>query len=301
LPKYDRKRGGAPDGYRFWHSPCTHNGMTATAAFQVTSPAAPIGQPAPRGESLVLLIAGGPLAWSVANSLAHRFGPLTVIIEEPESKARIIRRRARMLGWAASLGQAACGVILRLMQSGAAERQRAICAASGLETRPATGLTVHAVPSVNSQACRELLRRLDPEVVAVYGTRIIKPDTLACIEAPFINYHAGINPKYRGQHPAYWALVAGDAENAGVTVHLVDRGVDTGDVLYQAPVAFDRRDTIQTYQWVQLGTALPLFARAVEDALDGRLAPHRVALPSAQHFPPTLWTYLWNGLTKRVW
>jgi hypothetical protein len=53
------------------------------------------------------------------------------------------------------------------------------------------------------------------------------------VPSPFINYHAGINPKYRGQDPAYWARVQGDAEHAGITIHLVDEGVDTGAVLFQ--------------------------------------------------------------------
>lgn len=250
---------------------------------------------------VVLLMAGGPLAWGVANDLARRFDRLVVIMEEPESKAVIIRRRARLLGWAAALGQATCGVMLRAMQRRDAKRQADICTASGLDITPAPGLTVHRVSSVNTEACRALLRELSPAVAAVYGTRIIKSATLRAVDAPFINYHAGVNPKYRGQHPAYWALAAGDAANAGVTVHLVDEGVDTGEVLYQAPVTFAACDTIQTYQWVQLGAALPLFARAIEDALTGRLKPYRVQLPSAQYFPPTLWTYIWNGATKGVW
>ena len=145
------------------------------------------------------------------------------------------------------------------------------------------------------------MQSLDPAVVAVYGTRIIKPRTLAAVTAPFINYHAGINPAYRGQHPAYWALVNRDAKHAGVTVHLVDTGIDTGEVLYQAPVHFDRLDTILTYQWAQLPVALPLFERAIEDAQRRCITPSYVDLPSAQYFPPTLWTYLQNGLSKGVW
>jgi methionyl-tRNA formyltransferase len=145
------------------------------------------------------------------------------------------------------------------------------------------------------------LKRLAPSAVAVYGTRIIRRATLDATRAPFINYHAGINPKYRGQHPGYWALVAGDRENVGVTIHLVDEGIDTGSVLYQARVAFAPEDTIATYQHVQAAHALPLFARAVEDALARRLTPRFVDLPSRQWFPPTLWDYLSNGLVRGVW
>lgn len=127
------------------------------------------------------------------------------------------------------------------------------------------------------------------------------PGDTARGRAPFINYHAGINPKYRGQHPGYWALVHGDPEHAGVTIHLVDEGVDTGAVLYQARVAFTCEDDITTYQWLQMAHALPLFAAALEDALAQRLTPKRVDLPSRQWFPPTLWAYAWNGMTRGVW
>jgi methionyl-tRNA formyltransferase len=245
-------------------------------------------------------MSGSSMGWSVANALARRFGSITIIEEAPETKVGIVRRRARLLGWVTALGQLAFAVTSRLLHR-TRERQDEICRALGFDTRATPGIRRHVVASVNSPAARALLAELRPAVVAVYGTRIIGRRTLAATSAPFINYHAGINPKYRGQHPAYWARVNGDAANAGVTIHLVDEGVDTGDVLYQAPVTFAPTDTIATYQWVQMGVALPLFCRAIEDALWGRLAPVRVDLPSHQYFPPTLWTYLWNGLTRRVW
>jgi methionyl-tRNA formyltransferase len=154
---------------------------------------------------------------------------------------------------------------------------------------------------VNSPECHALLRELAPAVVAVYGTRILKRTTLEAVSAPFINYHAGINPKYRGQHPGYWALASGDAENAGITIHLVDEGVDTGAVLYQTRVTFAPEDTIASYQHLQAAHALPLFVRAIQDALAARLSPRHVELPSRQYFPPTIWGYLATGLTRGVW
>ena len=119
--------------------------------------------------------------------------------------------------------------------------------------------------------------------------------------APFINYHAGVNPKYRGQNGAYWARSKRDPAHAGVTVHLVDEGVDTGDVLYQAATDFSPDDNIATYQHRQMATALPLLIRAIEDALAGRLAPRRVELPSRQWFHPTLWGYVRTGMLQGVW
>lgn len=249
---------------------------------------------------VVVMTAGGPLAAIVVNGLAARLGPLTVIEEEPEDKLEIIRRRARLLGWTETLGQIAFGLYERLFVRDEA-RLAKIWTEHGLDAHPSDTVTRYRVASVNSPRCRTLLAALSPSVVAVYGTRILKPATLSAAKAPFINYHAGINPKYRGQHPGYWALASGDAENAGVTIHLVDEGVDTGSVLYQARVTFSPGDTISTYQHVQAATAIPLFARAIEDALQGRLNPKVVELPSQQFFPPTLWRYLATGLFRGVW
>lgn len=257
-------------------------------------------QAASSTSGIVILTAGGALANIVVNGLVRRLGPVTIIEEVPESKSGIIRRRVRMLGWVAALGQMCFGIVQRVLWPNTA-RIRTVWADYALDTSDPASLTKYRVPSVNSEHCQDLLRALAPAVVAVYGTRIIRKATLRVIAAPVINYHAGINPKYRGQHPGYWALANGDAENAGITIHLVDEGVDTGSVLYQARVQFAPDDTIASYQHVQAVHALPLFARAIEDALSGRLQPRQVELPSQQFFPPTLWGYVATGITRGVW
>lgn len=249
---------------------------------------------------IVLLTAGGTLSNIVVNGLSARLGLLTIIEESSETKGQVIRRRARLQGWITALGQVGFGLAQRLLWPNT-ERLAAIWKQHGLDPTPPSGLTVHRVPSVNTPECRALLASLNPAVVAVYGTRILKPSTLNAVAAPVINYHAGINPKYRGQHPGYWALAEGDAEHAGVTIHLVDEGVDTGSVLYQTRVTFAPEDTIASYQHVQAAHALPLFARAIEDAKAGRLTPRAVDLPSRQYFPPTLWGYLATGIMRGVW
>lgn len=251
--------------------------------------------------AIVVLIAGGPLANILVNALFDRFGPITVLEETPESKLEILRRRARLIGWWQALGQAAFGVAQKLIARRSAYRLAAIWNRHGLDPRPDSAVARRAVGSVNSQACRTALRELQPKVVVVYGTRIIRRPTLQCITAPFINYHAGLNPKYRGQNGAYWARSNADAEHAGVTVHLVDEGVDTGGILYQARADFEPDDNISTYQHRQMAAALPLLVRAIEDALSSRLEAHRVDLPSRQWFHPTLWGYLKTGVTQGVW
>ena len=251
---------------------------------------------------VVLLSSGGDLAWVIANGLKARIGPLTFVEDQPEPKMSVQKRRWRRLGPVNGAGILAFGFLYRFMSKAKQARVNAILAQYGASSRPDPATPVYRIPSVNSPECHALLRRLSPKVVAVFGTRVLTPDTLGCVPAPFLNYHAGITPHYRGQHPSYWALVNGEPERVGVTVHLIDKGVDTGPVLYQRLVTFAPEDTIVTYFTVQACEAVEPLARAITDALDGRLAPHTVTpIKTPHYFPPTIWTYLWNGVRRGVW
>lgn len=265
------------------------------------TPAALADRSSAHAPRVAVLVAGGPLAAMLVNGLERHFGDIAVLKEQPEPKAMIVRRRARLVGWPEALGQAAFGIVQKLIAKRSEKRLAQIWDEFGLDPRPHSEARWQKIGSVNAQACRDVLQAIDPQVVVVYGTRILRRDTLRSVPVPFVNYHAGINPKYRGQNGAYWARSAGDPAHAGVTIHLVDEGVDTGEVLYQAPSEFTPEDNIATYQHRQMATALPLVIRAVEDALAGQLRPHRVELPSRQWFHPTLWGYYSTGLTRGVW
>jgi folate-dependent phosphoribosylglycinamide formyltransferase PurN len=255
-----------------------------------------------RPVTIVALTAGGGLANILVNKLADRFPGLVVIQEQGEDAGTIFRRRAKLRGWWDAMGQHLFTFYgLRIVTRLGKARVNRICAEHGLERDLRPGIAVRHVPSINARECLAYLQALQPKAVAVYGTRLLKRETLSAISAPFINYHAGLNPKYRGQSGAYWALRNGDAAHAGLTIHLVDQGVDTGDVLYQERSSFTRADNFQTYHFAQMAQAIPLMIQALEDAVAGRLKPFKPDLPSQQFFMPTMWGYAWAGLTKGVW
>ena len=132
--------------------------------------------------------------------------------------------------------------------------------------------------------------------------RLLTPATLQALQCPVINFHAGINPAYRGQMGGYWALVERDRGNFGATVHLVDKGVDTGATLYEKRLKPSPSDTIATYPLLLTAASVDIAVSAIEDALSGSLAPQPPSPgKSVLRFPPTIWTWLWNGLTKRIW
>jgi methionyl-tRNA formyltransferase len=72
-------------------------------------------------------------------------------------------------------------------------------------------------------------RDADLALVVAYG-RILPPDVLAATRRGFVNVHASLLPRYRGAAPITWAVVDG-AQETGVSLMLLDEGLDTGDVL----------------------------------------------------------------------
>nr|MCU0832565.1 formyl transferase [Rhizobiaceae bacterium] len=161
--------------------------------------------------------------------------------------------------------------------------------------------TLHAVSSANGADALALIQRLKPDLVFLAGCRMLSKATLAAIPCPVLNYHAGINPAYRGMNGGYFARALGDEANFGTTIHLVDPGVDTGGILRQIRIPVDGRDTILTYAMLMAAHSRSIAIEAVRDVLDGSTQPLTVDLPSRQHFHPPIWSYLWTGLRKGIW
>jgi phosphoribosylglycinamide formyltransferase-1 len=80
-------------------------------------------------------------------------------------------------------------------------------------------------------------------VLAGYMHVLTKP-FLARFPGRIVNVHPSLLPAFPGAHPIEDALAAG-VETTGVTVHLVDEGVDTGPILVQEPVAVEPRETLE--------------------------------------------------------
>lgn len=250
--------------------------------------------------SVVILAGRGDSSFAVANFLARHFPVRAVILEEPPNAWQMLKRRAARQGYGAVLGQVLFVLYSRLLTKWSEGRIAQIRMSRGLRTDPPESMELIRVKSINDESTIQVLRSLQPRVVVVNGTRIISEKVLKAIDVPFINTHAGITPKYRGVHGAYWALALGDDQNAGVTVHLVDAGVDTGGVLYQARISATPADNFATFPVLQLAEGLPLLRQAVEDALNDKLVTVHTGLPSHLFHHPTIWRYFWGWVRNGV-
>ena len=82
-------------------------------------------------------------------------------------------------------------------------------------------------------------------VVCAGYMHLLMPEFLARFPGRVVNVHPSLLPAFPGAHAVRDALAAGVPET-GVTVHLVDEGLDTGPVLAQEPVAIRGGDPEET-------------------------------------------------------
>ena len=69
------------------------------------------------------------------------------------------------------------------------------------------------------------------------------PSALLTLPAKgFLNFHFGLLPQRRGPQPILWHLLKNDTE-AGVTIHVMDNGIDTGPIVMQEKMPIDIKDT----------------------------------------------------------
>jgi len=88
------------------------------------------------------------------------------------------------------------------------------------------------------------MRTCQPEVIVVvaYG-KILPPAVLGLPPRGCINVHASLLPRYRGAAPIHRAVMEGTLET-GITTMYMDRGMDTGDMILQRPLAIRPDDTV---------------------------------------------------------
>jgi methionyl-tRNA formyltransferase len=109
----------------------------------------------------------------------------------------------------------------------------------------------------------------DYDLVVSFGYRfILKTNTLTTARRPVINLHIAYLPWNRGAHPLFWA--AYDGTPAGVTIHEMDQGVDTGPICFQNAVRFDydKESFASAYKRL-IGEVEDLFLGHLQEVLGG--------------------------------
>lgn len=139
--------------------------------------------------------------------------------------------------------------------------------------------------SVNSPATVQRIRLAQPDLMLVFGTRILRPTLIGVPKRGSINMHSSLLPHDRGSMPEFWQCMRGDLKHAGVTFHLITPEIDAGDILLQLPVAAQWPINSHRLRAINVLNAIEAFPKVAADLLSGAIAPVPQPPPPAGEVP----------------
>ncbi|MFQ3647042.1 MAG: methionyl-tRNA formyltransferase [Anaerolinea sp.] len=134
----------------------------------------------------------------------------------------------------------------------------------------------HGIPCVQPVKLREVkdwLRAQDADlfVVAAFG-QILPQSVLDMPKHGCLNVHGSLLPRWRGAAPIHAAIRAGDAET-GITIMLMDAGLDTGPMLTKASTPITADDTSATLHDRMAALGASLLIETIPPYLNGEITP----------------------------
>jgi methionyl-tRNA formyltransferase len=145
------------------------------------------------------------------------------------------------------------------------------------------GLAVLQPQSLKNEAARAELAALRPDVLVVVAYGLILPQ--AVLDLPrlgCVNIHASLLPRWRGAAPIQRAILAGDAET-GISIMLMDAGLDTGPVLLKRRLSIAENDTGGSLHDKLAALGAPALLEALEGLAAGTLRAEPQAAEGATY------------------
>lgn len=120
------------------------------------------------------------------------------------------------------------------------------------------------VPHINHPDVVALADRLRPDLIAVFGTSLIKSKLLNKGRLGIVNLHGGLSPHYRGADCTFWALHNGEPEQVGCTIHFINAGIDTGHLIAHISPEVQEGDDELTLFWRAVRDSAEVYAELLD-------------------------------------
>jgi methionyl-tRNA formyltransferase len=120
------------------------------------------------------------------------------------------------------------------------------------------------VSHINHPDAVALADRLQPDVIAVFGTSLIRGPLLCRGRLGVFNLHGGLSPRYRGADCTFWALYNGEPDQVGCTLLRIDSGIDTGKLIAHVRPEVGERDEELTLFWRGIRDSAEVYVEMLE-------------------------------------
>ena len=106
-------------------------------------------------------------------------------------------------------------------------------------------IPVYNIRTPNNKEFLKTLKELKPDVIINQSQSIIKRELLSVPKYGVINRHNALLPKNRGRLTPFWVLFKKETET-GVSIHFVDEGIDSGDIIVQEKFKVEKDETFNS-------------------------------------------------------
>lgn len=120
--------------------------------------------------------------------------------------------------------------------------------------------------AINTPEVSAFCQSIQPDVIAVSGTSLIKEELLA-LKPPggIVNLHTGVSPFVKGgPNCTNWCIANGDFHLIGNTVMWIDAGIDSGNIIASEVTPFDEVTNLFEIQFAVMEHAHDLYVRSIE-------------------------------------
>ena len=212
----------------------------------------------------------------LAAALHRRFGLVALVVEPGAAQLRRLRQRRRWRDWGYTLyhrwRRRLCGLT--------AYRRAAFALPEGAPGWPCEAVTTDWI---NRAAVAERVAAARPDVTVVICTSILNRHTLAATGTT-INLHGGYLPWYRGNHCFFFPLLDRAFDRIGSTIHFVDAGVDTGDIIAHVVPPLRPDDSAETLYCRAEKAAIHRLVALLEALEAGRPLPRAPQPPGGRQY-----------------
>ena len=128
-------------------------------------------------------------------------------------------------------------------------------------------------PSRISKVIIDEIKELKPDIIiSAYYRKIFPKELINIAKLGIVNIHPSLLPNYRGPVPTAWAILNGENE-FGITIHQVDSGIDTGDILVQKKYNISEKETGHDLYLRAMDLGAKLFIENFDDIVSGIIKP----------------------------
>lgn len=132
-----------------------------------------------------------------------------------------------------------------------------------------SNLPFYSLRNIDQSELFLFLKTIRPDLVCSSpSSRLLRREVLTVPTFGAINVHRALLPKYRGGNPIFWQYYNMDPEG-GVTVHFIDEGIDTGNIIKQKQIKIRPGMEVKEYLRQTINVAAEILVGAVDDIASG--------------------------------